>query len=218
MTRQSAYDTTQLLQNTRIALYLEHFFSLFGSLALKMVLLTMVEAVTTANLIVPVFIFGRKVDPARTLLIIRMVAMAVNFTWYNVWIWWALGSEGDYEKYKLLRRLTYVTWGCVSVFISAPVNYYFATKLFKEVQFNSVQESDQFSNRGTRVRSERDIFLLKYCFWGVFMTYIWIGIYFALYPILNETLSNDGQLVAKCVIDGSLIVVTSFVLYFLLNR
>ncbi|KAI8908438.1 hypothetical protein EDD86DRAFT_276243 [Gorgonomyces haynaldii] len=204
-----------IIANIRFSLYLEHFFSLVGSLALKLVLLAMVEAVTSASLIVPVNIFGREVDPSTILKIIRLIAMIINFTWYSLWVFWAVSAVGDFERYKLMRRLTYITWACVSGLISAPVNYYYGTKLI------AAQSAPALSMHVEIPKSaKKDMMLLKYAFYGVLTTYIWIGIYFPLYVIFNETLqsNHNALLVVKIFIDSALIVVTSFILFFMFQK
>jgi hypothetical protein len=132
---QSIYDiqTTSLevLQNdVRVAMILEHFFSLLGSLALKGVLLGMVAAVSKADgseFYSPVTIRGRKVDPAKTLKLIRIFVILLNACWYTCWI--ILGVGRSMEDYVFFRRAGYITWGFVSSCISAPVIAFFGRRL-----------------------------------------------------------------------------------------
>ncbi|KAI8908391.1 hypothetical protein EDD86DRAFT_16775 [Gorgonomyces haynaldii] len=131
-----------VIANVRFSLCLEHFYSLFGSLALKSVMLAMVEAVSSASLIVPVTILGREMDPSTTLKIIRVVAMVVFLLWYSLWAFWAVNFEGDINRYILMRRLAYITWASLSAFISAPVNYYFGTKLITTLETSRSRKSD----------------------------------------------------------------------------
>ncbi|KAI8908437.1 hypothetical protein EDD86DRAFT_207656 [Gorgonomyces haynaldii] len=225
-----------VIVNVRFSLYLEHFFSLVGSLALKLVLLAMVEAVSSANLIVPVTILGKEIDPSTILKLIRIVAIIVNLTLYSFWAFWAVSQDGDYEKYKHMRRLTYIIWGCVSSLISAPINYYFGKKLISTLRMTSSSHSKSSGDvlsitvaggeRKMPVKVEssksnkKDIALLKYAFQGVLVTYIWVGVYFCLYIIFNETLQAYplGMLIVKVLIDSALLVVTSFILYFMFQK
>jgi hypothetical protein len=122
-----------VLQNdVRVAMILEHFFSLLGSLALKGVLLGMVGAVSKADgseFYTPVTILGKKIDPARTLKLIRVFVILLNACWYTCWI--VLGVGRSMEDYMFFRRASYITWGFVSSCISAPVIAFFGTRLMR---------------------------------------------------------------------------------------
>ncbi|KAJ3358790.1 hypothetical protein HDU91_005111 [Kappamyces sp. JEL0680] len=113
----------------RVSILLEHFFSLLGALALKEVLLGCVKSAENGELYTPVTIAGKRIDPALFLNRLRLFVVVLNFILYCIWAFVGVAPSASIATYNFWRRAVYITWGLVSSCISAPVLYFFGSRL-----------------------------------------------------------------------------------------